>query len=1138
MGVDCGMGRAWEADVAKHDGVSPAGADIESRNLVSDEVRESRMVALPDPMLSGAIEGLVGAIAQPAFGWLVEKVRGRLAAAGPSKVDQAFAAALEGAGAGLGARLELSSEVRERILVLLSYREFHAEALRQVLSGRDAHRDQLLLLYRRISSAEGVDLSDAEIEAVDSVLRRLFDDLASDCARDDVLRELLADARELTYRAKLEERLSQLVASSTAVEAHTARAAAAAERTNETLERIERNTRPHKPQQRASKPKPLISAAEGDYLRELISKCDRLPLAENSRQDERDLRTGELRASLLKVYVDLATTQKPSFDEILDRLGVPEGKRGRLRSSLRRQATKVGGRGEEALATAGAGSEGQLLELLRGRERPELAKVPSLKPLLEDEARLDAALAPLTALEALCHERSSVLLGPPGSGKSTFVHHLAGTFAQVLLGQAPEWKVALGQRFERPLFPVRIVLSQWARLLPKGGAEEVKLIRYALPEVVSWSQWCRRLRDPGTIILFDGLDEVPTKAKDGSDPRKRLLAILAALREIYPEPKMLLTCRVRPYREATDEHRLRAWPELELAPLDTPRIERFCHLWYEETLRIRGQLGNIEEREHLERLRDHLLLALRQPEKKALREMAELPLLLTMLARVNQRDRLPEGRLALYRECTEQLLWEWEKAKAGDGAGGQSYETLDRFLAELPEPVTREQFEGVLSELAYSIHPEVPDGVAELPAERLEKRLVVLRQDRPRMASWAARVIDFLMRRDGLLVKRDDETFAFPHRSFQEFFAARRLVLLHREGPELTTRAAEEVWYEVSLLACAELAKEETRGVLPALEDLLAGSDAASPAGWRRALILGRVWLELKPRMVPFQPGDPAEVRRQKLEWEVPPLLERVLKSAAVPAARRLEAGQILDDLGILPRDLGALVEIPADRLGYAFNIGKYPVTNAEFRRFVEAGGYDREALWWTAQAKEEIERYWSSWPEGPRLWPDPKWSRGSFPVAGVSWHEAKAYCAWLTEELRQGEGPQRIGSDELVTLPTGAEWEAAARGEGSGKYPWGDEPGAARANTKESQLAATTPVHMYPPQALAPELFDLVGNVWEWLEDPYEDWGQCLIGGAFFVEMKGRGTAARGWGYRLNWIHNLGFRVVVVPSSRRNSEF
>jgi formylglycine-generating enzyme required for sulfatase activity len=106
----------------------------------------------------------------------------------------------------------------------------------------------------------------------------------------------------------------------------------------------------------------------------------------------------------------------------------------------------------------------------------------------------------------------------------------------------------------------------------------------------------------------------------------------------------------------------------------------------------------------------------------------------------------------------------------------------------------------------------------------------------------------------------------------------------------------------------------------------------------------------------------------------------------------------------------------------------------------------------------------------------DKGWGRENRPVIKVSWGEAAAYCQWLS---------QKTGLQ--FKLPTEAQWEKAARGNGQRKYPWGSlEPGKNLANFR-GNIGKTTPVGSYPAGASPYGLLDMAGNVWEWCGDWYE---------------------------------------------------
>ena len=137
-----------------------------------------------------------------------------------------------------------------------------------------------------------------------------------------------------------------------------------------------------------------------------------------------------------------------------------------------------------------------------------------------------------------------------------------------------------------------------------------------------------------------------------------------------------------------------------------------------------------------------------------------------------------------------------------------------------------------------------------------------------------------------------------------------------------------------------------------------------------------------------------------------------------------------------------------------AFWIDKYEVTNAQYKRCVDAGRCSMPL----STKSETRELYYGN----------PQYE--NYPVVAVSWNDAKTFC-------------ESVGK----RLPTEAEWEKAARGTDARVYPWGNQFDKTRANVGEGSQGDTTAVGSYPTGASPYGIMDLAGNVWEWVQDWYD---------------------------------------------------
>jgi formylglycine-generating enzyme required for sulfatase activity len=212
------------------------------------------------------------------------------------------------------------------------------------------------------------------------------------------------------------------------------------------------------------------------------------------------------------------------------------------------------------------------------------------------------------------------------------------------------------------------------------------------------------------------------------------------------------------------------------------------------------------------------------------------------------------------------------------------------------------------------------------------------------------------------------------------------------------------------------------------------------------------------------------------------------------------------------------------------YYIARYPVTVAQFQTFIAASGHAWE---------------YAEYPQGPP----------NHPVVWVTWHDALAYCHWLTERLRAWEHtPEPLATllrqeGWCITLPSEAEWEKAARGTDGRRYPWGNDPDPDRANYVTTGINTTSTVGCFPKGASPYGVEELSGNVWEWTRslwgdnftypyDPHDgrenldapdNVPRVLRGGAFFNDHQFVRCASRYRSVARSFYDGFGFRVAVV---------
>jgi Sulfatase-modifying factor enzyme 1/Domain of unknown function (DUF4062)/NACHT domain len=673
-------------------------------------------------------------------------------------------------------------------------------------------------------------------------------------------------------------------------------------------------------------------------------------------------------------------------------------------------------------------------------------------PGLEESAKRE----PMELQEALAHRRL-VIVGDPGSGKTTFLRRITFAMANAALEEPTHniqtaasagllaWMPLSEFRPARPTFPLLIRIAELVEHIERCNRQAGRGTSLE-PDSPDWLShflatrnatfgwglseefFAERLSAGEAVVLLDGLDEAPDRAE-----RERAARLFENATQAYRGCRFVVTTRPQTH---TGRALLDGFHDARIEPLTPEAVDTFLDRW------CRGLYPNSTQM--AEEHRKELSEALRA--RPDIRSMTRTPVMLTSLAVVHWNERrLPEQRADLYDAILTWLSRQREKKPGREKA--ERCLTLLEVLA-----------------LAMQNHPQGRQVrvSTEWAAAALAREFGHASESELRR-----RAEQFLEREtadSGIIVNRGGE-LQFWHLTFQEHLAARAIaglpepdqieLLLHQD------KIYRPEWREVALLLAGILrvkqGKPKVDGLVSAILERT-GTKLADQA--RAAGLLGAIVNDLKP--LDYQPSDP---RYRQLMDAVLGIFDRE-KAKTVEFALRLEAAEALGQAGDprIGRDNWVRIE--------AFEIGRYPVTVAEYRRFVEDEGYHNKR-WWKAGG-------FAGQPE-PREWEEQK-EHPNRPVVNVSWYEASAYCAW-----------------KGVRLLREAEWERAARGTEGREYPWGnDEPDPTRANYYETGPKHATPVGLYPAGATPEGVQDLAGNVWEWVEDWYEkDKLRVLLGGS-----------------------------------------
>jgi hypothetical protein len=297
-----------------------------------------------------------------------------------------------------------------------------------------------------------------------------------------------------------------------------------------------------------------------------------------------------------------------------------------------------------------------------------------------------------------------------------------------------------------------------------------------------------------SVVLFDGLDEIFDETLRGN-----IVAEIINFARDYASTKIIVTTRVVGYAVGSPNpelFRAAGFRQLTLQDRNDQEIREFISKWYQ------ASIPDAAEREELaERLTGDIA------NSRSIRELAGNPLLLTMMALLNRRKRLPRERLKLYEACAELLVEGWDAARHLEKS---SYLTHDDKIE-------------ILQRIAYEMqHERQGLGGNMISERRLMEILIAALRDRsvanPGLA--AKKIVSALAERDFMLCFVGDEQFSFVHRTFLEYFCAKeyRGHLENGDGASevldlFRKRWPDDAWHEVLRLVCAMVGPDLARAL-------------------------------------------------------------------------------------------------------------------------------------------------------------------------------------------------------------------------------------------------------------------------------------------------------------------------------------
>jgi len=720
-----------------------------------------------------------------------------------------------------------------------------------------------------------------------------------------------------------------------------------------------------------------------------------------------------------------------------------------------------------------------------------------------------------------------VILGSPGSGKTTFINYLVSSIAARQFDKEDLETTEYSNLGQKHLFPIPVSLREYVKEIERNE-EQADLIRFAAKQyenVINTDGLEKIFRSEinacRALLLLDGLDEVPPKYRIRVKKDIELI-------ELCSDSRIIVTCRILSYQDDRWKLDPKVFGVVTLSPFDDKQINDFLTVFYKEV----AKKGYNTVRPVLE-LENEIKQLVARPD---IHRLATNPLLLTIIALVHTtRGELANSRSLLYEDAVEWLLTRWTLKSH------RTEKSIRKMLEDEDVGSSINELEEILRKIAFDIHgtTESLAETASITDNVLTSYLRELHPARnlPKSKFWAMELIEAIKEQAGLLVatevRDNSDIYAFPHRTFQEYLAARHIVSQESFSDIINLVGRKDIiWHEVVLFAVGYKGlKDGIDSPISAASKLCSRKNdhEFSDDDWKASILAGEIILEIGLSRAK-KSGRDDELKR------IIDRLNSLVEHGRLSVLERNTAGNILSSLGD-PRkgvtDENGIpdifwIDIPEgpfiitetekalihNKDIKSFRISKYPITNAQYFTCVKAGVLHPPQHWNANAPPQDILNH---------------------PVVHVSWIDASKFCDWFSSLM---------GFE--IRLPTANEWTKAARGINDARpWPWGNIAEYHRANVGLTGIRETSAVGRFPLGDLDPWCHlldggpqDMSGNVNEWCLDLFSSEDQNK--NDLETPRKVRGGSYRGgldvakclplntWRVPQNTHPDVGFRVIA----------